>query len=360
MSLAQALLAIAAFTSLKLVAADDSCPAVTKPQVDVDGLSFYYKGCGKHALAHEVTSTILDGFTVEACVEACVLADYKVAGVMNGNSCYCDNVLSSAAPKLDDSECNKVCTGDPYEYCGGVWHYDIYFTNKTSSIPAPTAPSTVGSGNSTYTLEGCYTDSTSSRALSGDYYRGDDVTPTQCASYCYSKNFKYAGVEFGLECFCSQQLLNTNKVDDSQCNQACSGDSSQVCGAADRLNVYVASNPPTALTAAEMAGTNEYDQYIHTGCFSDSFDTRSLTGHSITVNDLTPSMCASHCFNMGFKYAGLEMGRDCFCGNSLPADRQVDSSRCDVPCGGDPTHSCGGGLRLDIYVSLLLAWVGDE
>jgi hypothetical protein len=46
MSLAQALLAVAAFTSLKLVAAaDSSCPVVTKPQVDVDDLSFYYKGC---------------------------------------------------------------------------------------------------------------------------------------------------------------------------------------------------------------------------------------------------------------------------------------------------------------------------
>jgi len=42
----------------------------------------------------------------------------------------------------------------------------------------------------------------------------------------------------GRECFCGNQLEGSQIVLPEQCNVPCAGNSAQICGAGDRLNVY--------------------------------------------------------------------------------------------------------------------------
>jgi WSC domain len=159
-------------------------------------------------------------------------------------------------------------------------------------IPAPYTPPTVGNGPAKYTSIGCWKDSVSSRSLDGAYYRGNDVTPSQCASWCYSQQFRVAGVEFGIECFCGEELLNPDYAPPGDCNEACAGDSTKTCGQENRLNVYVGVDTPDVLRPEVLAGTDILDQYISVGCYSDSYDSRTLTGYNYTTPDMTPDACA--------------------------------------------------------------------
>jgi len=43
----------------------------------------------------------------------------------------------------------------------------------------------------------------------------------------------------------------------------------------------------------------------------------------------------------------LELGKQCFCSNTVDDSQEVDASKCDTPCAGDSAHSCGGGLRVE-------------
>ncbi|KAG8865629.1 hypothetical protein FRC20_009630 [Serendipita sp. 405] len=334
-----------------------------KQTVPTSGKTFYYRGCydelksGLHALNHDITSTLTGGLTVDSCVSACNAQGYTLAGLMNGNTCICDNAISSVAPLLSDGECNSPCTGDATQSCGGVWHYLVYYTQKRGPLPVPTTPTTLGSGDSKFVSLGCWKDTVQARTLAGESYRGDDVTPALCASFCYSKNYRLAGVEHGNECYCGQQLLNPDYAKASDCSQACAGDSTQTCGGEDRLNVYFGVDRPDVLRPKILAGTNLLNQYISVGCYSDSYDVRTFSGYTYTANDMTASSCAAKCFSRGYKFAGLELATQCWCGNSLDSSRQIDQSKCDTPCGGDSAHSCGGGLRLDVYKSLLLGWI---
>lgn len=53
-----------------------------------------------------------------------------------------------------------------------------------------------------------YSDSVAARSLSGSAYNSDTQTEAACASYCGTKGFKYAGVEYGVECCKSQSHSN--------------------------------------------------------------------------------------------------------------------------------------------------------
>jgi hypothetical protein len=93
---------------------------------------------------------------------------------------------------------------------------------------------------------GCYTEGDSGRSL--DYSQWNNLnisamTTERCLTACGAKGFPFAGTEFGRECYCGVVLGNgTVSADSSQCATPCTGNSTQVCGGADRLSLYVAKN----------------------------------------------------------------------------------------------------------------------
>ena len=52
----------------------------------------------------------------------------------------------------------------------------------------------------------------------------------------------------------------------------------------------------------------------------------------------------------GFKYFGVQYGKQCFCGNEgYDKYGQVAANRCNVNCPGDSKLSCGGTWVSDVY-----------
>ncbi|KAL0929910.1 WSC domain-containing protein-like protein 5 [Colletotrichum truncatum] len=63
---------------------------------------------------------------------------------------------------------------------------------------------------------------------------------------------------------------------------------------------------------------------------------------------MTVEKCATAC--AGYKYFGLEYGRECFCGNTINSDSvETPIGDCSFPCPGNPSQKCGAGNRLNMY-----------
>lgn len=70
---------------------------------------------------------------------------------------------------------------------------------------------------------------------------------------------------------------------------------------------------------------------------------------------MTIEKCLSRCWN--YKYAGVEYGQECWCGNSLntvgdagatPSSNLTDS-KCGFKCPGNASEFCGAGGALNLY-----------
>lgn len=90
------------------------------------------------------------------------------------------------------------------------------------------------------------------------------------------------------------------------------------------------------------------------GCYSEGPFGRTLYWRQDDVDEanLDVNECLSACRDEGYPFAGVEFGRECYCGNVLAnGTLPLDSSSCDFPCSGDPSQTCGGAGALNLYVA---------
>lgn len=205
-----------------------------------------------------------DAMTAGKCQMTCNSRGFSLAGLENGNECWCDNSLGSSTNPAASTIFNSlVCSGNSKEYCGGTGLLMVYqkvgdsqpipsaipstvtVSTSTSRMVAPTnstvtttsspltsvtaTPSTSPPRNVStagqYKYTGCANENTSrlGRALSGSSYRGTNVTNEACATFCSSKNYRYSGTEFGNECYCGNTFELDSKLEATGCNMTCSG-----------------------------------------------------------------------------------------------------------------------------------------
>ncbi|EGZ78311.1 hypothetical protein NEUTE2DRAFT_80748 [Neurospora tetrasperma FGSC 2509] len=54
--------------------------------------------------------------------------------------------------------------------------------------------------------------------------------------------------------------------------------------------------------------------------------------------------------NKGYRFAGLEYSRECWCASQLfSLSSKVADAECNLPCDGDESQVCGGNLRISVY-----------
>ncbi|KAG6053059.1 hypothetical protein E4U17_005071 [Claviceps sp. LM77 group G4] len=198
---------------------------------------FVYSGCfqdGKSGNALFFRSSLDAGnMTVEKCTAECKGNGYRYAGLEYYGVCYCGTTIDGF--QLDDSKCSLPCSGDKTQKCGGdstlsIWQDTTVPNEENVSVDA-------------YKSLGCYTDDSSrGRALNYPMDLGGIVcTPKSCLTACKKKNFPYAGIEYGTECYCGVNVANDSaKVDISQCNSDCLDGSSTKCGGKSRLTLWLA------------------------------------------------------------------------------------------------------------------------
>lgn len=88
----------------------------------------------------------------------------------------------------------------------------------------------------------CYNDTVSARALPNLVVDGN-ITMNSCVTACHALNYPLAGVEYGSECWCGSELDNDSQpynatASAQNCNMPCEGDSSEICGGPNCLNLY--------------------------------------------------------------------------------------------------------------------------
>ncbi|KAL2353083.1 WSC domain-containing protein [Cryomyces antarcticus] len=196
---------------------------------------------------------------------------------------------------------------------------------SSTAAATPTGPVTVQTAGSFISI-GCYNDTVGSRAFSVEPAAGNTMTIELCAAACAS--YAYFGVEYGVECYCGNQIASGSVNMATGCSMACGGNSSELCGGPNRLNAYQNSNiavmsstvsgssvptttvsSSTSSSAATTRAPVQGSQYA--GCWTDSTGLRVLTGGGTVGNAASPmslEVCGAYC--SGFVYWGVEYGQE--------------------------------------------------
>eukprot|EP00918_Siedleckia_nematoides_P094940 GHVU01208445.1.p1 GENE.GHVU01208445.1~~GHVU01208445.1.p1 ORF type:complete len:540 (-),score=106.13 GHVU01208445.1:74-1450(-) len=66
---------------------------------------------------------------------------------------------------------------------------------------------------------------------------------------------------------------------------------------------------------------------------------------------MTIGECIRRCADGGFRYAGLQSGHSCFCGNRFGKHYRAREAECNTACKGNSKETCGGKLVNSVYYS---------
>ncbi|KAF2655101.1 copper radical oxidase [Lophiostoma macrostomum CBS 122681] len=304
--------------------------------------------------------------TTKSCQNACQSAGYTLAGTEYAGECYCGNSFSNGGGPAPDGAagCNMACKGNPTEICGGPNRLSVYENGNgpiSSAVPTPSSPASSSSTSGPiatavpngWTYQGCWIDGANGRVM--QQQQADDATLTvaSCIGKCVGLGYPVAGMEYGQQCFCDTALRNgASKTSESDCSMACAGDSTEKCGAGNRLSVY--SNDTLTVypvPTPQKSGLN--GSWVYQGCLADDQETRALPWQLILNNNNTANNCITQCSNFGYNAGGMEYGIECWCGTTsdvLTAGVQLlDESQCQYACSGNATAICGGSRRLTYY-----------
>lgn len=238
----------------------------------------------------------------DACTAACIAHGLPFAGVEYGHECWCgSSIANGQALSTDPSICNMPCTGAPGEICGGPGAINIY--DCTASLPVPP------SYNSCKPL-GCYTDSVSHRTLLTNVQVPGGFshqTPDLCTAACIAAGFRYAGNEYGGECWCGNTLDNGGAPapdGNEQCQMQCKGDASLFCGGPDRLTLYDCA-PPSPTACSNPGTCHHYDIIFDPSC------TNGACACGLDTDGAGVCFQSSFCFDSCTSNADCGEGRAC-------------------------------------------------
>ncbi|KAH0543417.1 hypothetical protein FGG08_002275 [Glutinoglossum americanum] len=181
-----------------------------------------YKGCYIDGANGRILGTQRPdsaALTIESCIQACTGLGFPVAGMEYSTQCFCDKyIINGGTLASADTDCNMGCGGNSAEKCGGPNRMSIY-SNGTLQVFQPPAPQKTGLPGS-WQYQGCLMDNAISRTFP---YQ---IILSNCGDV---GNVAAAGATLQPE---------------SDCNSACSGNASLICGGGDRLSYYAWTGPP--------------------------------------------------------------------------------------------------------------------
>ncbi|KAL4727130.1 hypothetical protein ACLX1H_006031 [Fusarium chlamydosporum] len=131
-----------------------------------------------------------------------------------------------------------------------------------------------------------------------------------CQVFCLQRGWNVWGIQNGDSCFCDNRLrMDSQIIDDSECNIHCNGNTTNVCGGKDAIEVF----SDTELLRVE---------YKSLGCYvwDDEQSMQGILGGNTVRSDdkMGVDMCASHC-TVGEKteFFALREGNLCTCGMGM-------------------------------------------
>ncbi|KAH7097284.1 WSC-domain-containing protein [Auriculariales sp. MPI-PUGE-AT-0066] len=107
--------------------------------------------------------------------------------------------------------------------------------------------------------------------------------------------------------------------------------------------------PDTIIPRQDATFINSVANWTSLGCARDDLGNRAFPDVT-TFDDMTPEKCVASCADRGFNYAGLQFGRECWCGSQFDASR-LGPYPCNMNCVGDPSQNCGASGFLAVTSS---------
>lgn len=261
--------------------------------------------------------------TIAKCTTACGAAGAVFCGTQYQRECWGGRNIP--VQKADEINCNFPCTGDLTQSCGGNGEglgagrsyislfADIYQYNSNGTVPLPSGTGTtavpvptatggpiVNPGVGTYGSIGCYTEATTGRALpNGITMPSGTRNVSTCIAGCSARNFLYAGLEYGQECWCGNAFsAGSVPAPIAECKTPCGDNKNEYCGGSSRLNVYQAgtygnntSSSTTSSTTLSSSSTTVRSSTTTTSIIVSS--TTSSSSSSTTVASSTTSSSSS-------------------------------------------------------------------
>ncbi|KAI0631805.1 hypothetical protein C8Q77DRAFT_1219134 [Trametes polyzona] len=292
-------------------------------------------------------------FTVEGCTQACFNDNFPLAGVEFATQCFCDTAIQNGGASAPLTDCNMACSGNSSEFCGGPNRLNGGGGGGGGG-PTPIDVAPVKTGLPTpWSYAACYVDNAFGRIFANQLPDNPAVTVESCIASCQSQNFTLAGLEFGVQCFCGNTLIEgAVPGEEDTCNMACGGNSTEACGGPNRLSVYTSTGNVVALPVPTPLNSSLPGLWEYKGCIQEPNGARVFPYQSILTNNNTIEACLNLCAAFGFPAAGAEFGNQCFCGDITDVQNNspgfVDPTLCNIPCSGDPIHLCGGEARLQV------------
>ncbi|KAF2155491.1 hypothetical protein K461DRAFT_290519 [Myriangium duriaei CBS 260.36] len=288
-----------------------SCPTSNNTMYTTTSGNRYVVECGIDRLGNEFHSFYAKNY--DACVEGCSRIVGCFYATFVDNTCHISNIAKSP-----------------------VYNNTIWGGRLVTGTPLPPGVSTLD----------CMVDPPS-RAL--PYLsQVSGVAPWNCAVGCRKLGYRYAGIEYGSECWCgsTRPVVSTVYTD---CNMPCSDN--LPCGGANRLSVTMDNNVP------EGTIRQSYKSWTVLSCYSDVTTARTLATSLITPagpKNMTNADCLNICSNQDFTYCGTEHGGECYGSNTQPAQVRALAGDpiqqgCYYPCTGKVSELCGGSDRIIVY-----------
>ncbi|KAF4495466.1 Glucan 1,3-beta-glucosidase [Fusarium agapanthi] len=240
-----------------------------------------------------------------------------------------------------------ICITPP----GGEYDHDV---NTTNSDPAyseyadKAVPPPSGAALATNTTKGCgrwYTvqeDDDCARVLADTANRS--VLTLADAQHVKPMDGRFGGTQNGDSCFCDNQLrMDSQIIDDSKCSVHCNGNTTNVCGGKDAIEVF---------GDQDMLPV----QYASLGCYSWSKQAiRGTTGGDTieSLDEMSVDACASLCtVTKKSDFFALWEGKLCTCGREMtPGAKTTSIEECNVACSGQQGDICGGKGVAEVFTT---------
>ncbi|KAF0989790.1 hypothetical protein HZS_3447 [Henneguya salminicola] len=109
----------------------------------------------------------------------------------------------------------------------------------------------------------------------------------------------------------------------------------------------------------ELQNFKKFDEYIeidrngYIGCFIDSDTPSRDLSYRIISEKIIPQICRLECGKINLKYAGLQYGYLCFCGQKYGRHGEATETVCQTPCSGNSSIACGGIWKNAVYHSII-------
>ncbi|KAH7049316.1 hypothetical protein B0J12DRAFT_101347 [Macrophomina phaseolina] len=153
---------------------------------------------------------------------------------------FCDDFLRNGAEEAAAGDCSMSCPGDASQTCGAGNRLSIWSNADLKVYEPPAAQNTSLPGKWEYV--GCLLDSPLARVFQYEIVLENNNTAENCLTQCSNYGFDRGGMEYGNQCFCGDQAdvdaAGATLQAESDCNMACSGNATYICGAGNRISYY--------------------------------------------------------------------------------------------------------------------------